>query len=59
MPTVDLTYAAGLQNEKRLPLGLGYGGTLDELVRCIPFVKLPGGGESMTISRVTGSCARQ
>ena len=44
MPTPDLTFAATLQDEKRLPRGLGFGGTLDELLPCIPFIKIPAGG---------------
>ena len=42
-----LTFAATLQDERRLPYGLAFGGTLDEVIRCIPFISLKGLRESL------------
>ena len=57
MPTPSLAFAATLQDDRTQLGAPAMGEVLEELLPCIPFVKLPGAGETLEVARVTGSVA--
>ena len=57
MPSVDTTFASLLQDVRRLDHGIALGDVLDEVIRCIPFRRIPECGESLIVPRVVGTGA--